>query len=84
MATFAETIEYKLEVLPNKTIQCRRADIVLKDGVEVARSYQRMAHAPGSDVSAACQEVQDVAGALWTQEVIDAYEASLPAPLSGE
>ena len=29
---FTEQQEYKLEILPNKVIQVRRSDIVLKDG----------------------------------------------------
>ena len=61
-----ERCEYKLEIIPpNYVIQCRRADIVEKDGVEIARGYFRTIYAPGDDVSAACPEVQKVAAALW-------------------
>ena len=78
---FTERSEYKLEILPpHNIIQCRRADIVEKDGVEVGRQYHRMVHAPGSDMSMACPEAQAVATALWTAESIAAYEASLPDP----
>tara|TARA_R100001460_G_scaffold96522_1_gene138938 strand:- start:26 stop:280 length:255 start_codon:yes stop_codon:yes gene_type:complete len=73
-----ESFEYKLEIIPPySVIQCRRADIISKDGVEIARSYHRTVYAPGDDVSEAPQEVQDVAGVLWTQELIDAYLASI-------
>jgi hypothetical protein len=73
-----ESFEYKLEIIPPySVIQCRRADIIFKDGVEIARSYHRTVYAPGDDVSEAPQEVQDVAGVLWTQELIDAYLASI-------
>ena len=76
---FTERSEYKLEILPPYSIiQCRRADIVEKDGVEIGRQYHRMVHSPGDDMSMACPEAQAVAGALWTQEVVDAYQASLP------
>ena len=75
---FTERSEYKLEILPpHNIIQCRRADIVEKDGVEVGRQYHRMAHVPGSDMSMACSEAQAVAGVLWTTESIAAYEATL-------
>ena len=84
---FTEKQEYKLEVLPPfSVIQCRRADIVEKDGVEVGRSYHRHVRNPGDDVSSDCAELQSVATALWTQEVIDAYAAHIastaPAELS--
>lgn len=74
---FTETFEYKLEIIPpSSIIQCRCADIIKKDGVEVARSYHRTVYSPGDDVSEAPQEVKDVAGALWTAELIEAYKES--------
>ena len=75
---FTEKQEYKLEVLENGTIQVRRADIVLKDDVEVGRQFHRHCLAPGADVSKEYAEVQAVAAAVWTAEVVSAYEASLP------
>ena len=77
MATYSERIEYKEEILPNQIIQLRTATIVERDGVEVGRQYHREAFAPGDDVSGAPDEVQAIAGVLWTDEVIAAYEASL-------
>ena len=77
MATYSERLEYKEEILPNQTIQLRTATIVERDGVEVGRQYHREAFTPGSDVSAAPGEVQAIAAALWTTEVIAAYEASI-------
>jgi len=75
---FTERSEHKLEIIPPYSIiQCRRADIIEKDGVEVGRTYHRHVRTPGEDVSDDCAEVQAVAAALWTQEVIDAYQASL-------
>ena len=75
---FTERSENKLEIIPPYSIiQCRRADIVEKDGVEVGRTYHRTVYCPGDDVSEAPSEVQAVASALWTQEIIDAYQDSL-------
>lgn len=75
---FTEKQEYKVEVIPPfKILQVRRADIVEKDGVEVGRTYHRHVRNPGDDVSSDCAEVQAIAGALWTAEVIAAYNASL-------
>ena len=77
---FTEHVEYKEEVLPNQVIQIRRADIVKKDGVEVGRSYHRSVTHPGDDISGEPAEVQAIANALWTAEVVAAYKASQTGP----
>ena len=78
---FTERFEYKLEIIPPySTIQCRRADIIEKDGVEVGRTYHRHVRVPGEDVSNDCAELQAVAAALWTPEVVAAYQASIVTP----
>ena len=75
----SETQRYKIEVNENKSIGVRRADVILKDGTEVARSYHRVCYMPGADVKAEPAEVQAVAAAVWTPEVIAAYEAEQAA-----
>ena len=78
MAAFTERSEYQLEVIPPYSIiQCRRADIIEKDGVEVGKTYHRHVRVPGDDVSDDCPELQAVAAALWTPQVIADYQASL-------
>ena len=73
---FTERHEHKLEIIPPfNIIQCRRADIVEKNGVEVGRTYHRHVRSPGDDVSSDCAELQAVATALWTDEVVAAYQA---------
>jgi len=75
---FTERKEHKLEIIPPfSIIQCREANIVEKDGVEVGKTYHRHVRVPGDDVSEDCTELQAVAAALWTPEVIAAYRASL-------
>jgi hypothetical protein len=76
---FTEHIEYKEEILPNQTIQVRRADVIKKDGVEVGRTYHRNVVFPGQDVSDQPAEVQAIAAALWTEEVVAAYQAQVAA-----
>jgi hypothetical protein len=84
MANFVERQEHKLEIIPPYSIiQCRRADIIEKDGVEVSRSYHRYVRVPGEDVSEDCAELQAVASSLWTPEVIAAYQADLAASAGG-
>ena len=69
--------EYKEEILPNKTIQIRTTTVLEEDGVELARTHHRHVVVPGDDVSGEIQEVQDIASALWTDEVVAAYQASI-------
>ena len=70
-------LEYKEEILPNQTIQIRTTTVVEEDGVELARNHTRHVVHPGDDVSGEVQEVQTIAAALWTPEVIAAYQASI-------
>ena len=77
---FTERSENKIEIIPPYNIlQCRRADIVEKDGVEVGRTYHRHTKVPGSDMTGECAEMQAIATALWTTEVVDAYNAMIAA-----
>lgn len=77
-------LEYKEEILPNQVIQIRTTTVVEEDGVELARNHHRHVVHPGDDVSGEVQEVQDIANALWTDEVIAAYQASIAPELEGE
>ena len=69
--------ELKEEILPNQIIQVRTTSVVEEDGVELGRSHHRHVVVPGDDVTGEAQEVQDIANALWTTEVIAAYQASI-------
>ena len=70
-------LEYKEEILPNQIIQIRTTTVVEEDGVELARNHHRHVVVPGQDVSGEVQEVQDIAAALWTADVISEYQASI-------
>ena len=69
------------------TLQIRRADVIEKEGVEIARSYHRHAIVPGSvgigttlvptDISGEEPIVQTVANAVWTVANKEAYRAYL-------
>ena len=69
--------ELKEEILPNQVIQIRTTTVVEEDGVELGRSHHRHVVVPGHDVTGEAQEVQDIAAALWTADVISAYQASI-------
>lgn len=72
--------EYKEEILPNQIIQIRTTTVIEEGDVELARNHHRHVVVPGQDVSGEVQEVQDIANALWTTEVIAAYQASIAEP----
>ena len=76
-------LEYKEEILPNQVIQIRTTTVVEEDGVELARNHHRHVVVPGGDVTGEVQEVQDIAAALWTADVIAAYAASIAEPEAG-
>jgi urease accessory protein UreE len=67
----------KIEVLELGGIQVRRKDKVLKDGVEIAATFHRHVVNPGDDLTNEDPKVIAVAEAIWTEEVIAAYQAHL-------
>ena len=80
----------KIEVVGTyKAVQVRRAEIIEKDGVEIARSFQRHALVCGTidesdnfvdtDISGEDADVQAICNAVWTTTVKDAYKAHLIA-----
>lgn len=69
----------KIEVVENGTVQVREATRIMKDGEQIAQTYHRWSFAPGSDISEQPANVQAIAFAAWTPEVIAAYEAQQEA-----
>ena len=67
------------------TLQIRKADIIEKDGVEIARSYHRHTLEPGTvgtgttliptDISGEESLVQSIANAVWTADAKEAYRS---------
>ena len=86
-----ESIEYdKIEIVgPYKNVQVRKAHVVKKDGVELARSFERHALCIGlldesdnlvdTDISSEPSEVQAVCNAVWTTDIKAAYKSFLIA-----
>jgi hypothetical protein len=77
MALTEKTIIDKIEVIENSSIQVRTATVIEKDGTELTRTFHRHVVAPGTDISNEDPKVQAIATAIWTEEVIAAYSASL-------
>ena len=73
----------KIEVVGNGILQVREATTILKDGVEYAKTFHRWTFTPESDISAMPANVQAIAQAAWTPEVIAAYKAQIEASRLG-
>jgi hypothetical protein len=69
----------RVEVVGNGILQVREATTILKDGEFYARTFHRWSFTPESDISAMPANVQAIAQAAWTPEVIAAYKAQLEA-----
>ena len=77
MAISEKNIIDVIEILENNTIQIRNANIIERDGIEIAKTYHRHVLSPGDDVSKEDLRVQSIANAIWTDDVINAYKASI-------
>jgi len=77
MALIEKQIIDKIEVIENNSIQVRTANIIEKDGLEISRTFHRHVLSPGDSVITEDPKVQAIANAIWTEEVIEAYQASL-------
>ena len=76
-----ERQEYKVEIIPPYSVlQVRRADIIERDGEEIARSYSRHVLTPGSDYSAEPAVVRAIALSLWSPALATAYENQTEPP----
>tara|TARA_R100000234_G_scaffold111403_1_gene84362 strand:- start:44 stop:334 length:291 start_codon:yes stop_codon:yes gene_type:complete len=90
----AESIEYdKIEVVGTyKVIQVRKKNVIKKDGIEIASTFERYALQVGAldasdnlvdtDISAEPTEVSAICNAVWTADVKAAYKAKLIADKS--
>jgi hypothetical protein len=76
MALTEKTIIDKIEVIENNSIQVRTATVIEKDGVEISRTFHRHVVAPGADLTNEDPKVQAIANAIWTDEIITAYQES--------
>ena len=87
----SESIEYdKIEVVSQyKAVQVRKATVIKKDGVELAKSFERYVLHAGTldasdelvdtDLSGQPAEVSAICTAVWTTDVKAAWKAKLIA-----
>ena len=79
MALTEKIIIDKIELIENNSIQVRTATVIEKDGIELTRTFHRHVVAPGADITNEDPKVQAIANAIWTEEIIAAYSASIAA-----
>ena len=77
MALTKQQVIDKIEVVENGSLQIRQVTKIMEDGKELSSSYHRWSFAPGDDVSNQPANVQAIAAAAWTAEVIAAYQAKI-------
>ena len=75
MALTETTKVDQIELIENNSIQVRTATIIERDGTEISRTFHRHVVTPGEDISNEDPKVQAIANAIWTEEVIAAYQA---------
>jgi len=69
----------KIEVVENGAVQVRQITRIMEDGTELSASYHRWALVPGADLTGQDAKVVAIANAVWTAEVIAAYQAQQEA-----
>lgn len=80
MALTEQSIIDSINARPSGHIEVRRADLVVRDGVEIAKTYHRHVLSPGDDLSAQDPRVVAIAHAVWTPDVLAAFQAISAAP----
>ena len=77
MALIEKQLVDLVELVQSNHIQVRTANIIERDGVEVSRTFYRHVLSPGDSIVNEDPKVQAIANAVWTEEVIAAYQASI-------
>jgi hypothetical protein len=82
MALLKQRVQDKIEIVSAfKHIQIRYADQIVEDGSVISQSYWRTVVNCGDFDAADEHNVRAIATAIWTEEIIAAYQASLNTPV---
>lgn len=57
-------------------LEIRIANLVMEDGVEIAKNYHRRVITPGDDVTNEPQKIKALANLIWTPAMIAAAQAA--------
>ena len=78
MSITKEKIIDQITVTENGIILYREATSFVEDGVAITKTYHRNSLTPAQDLTGVPEKVVAICNTAWTQDVIDAYKASLP------
>jgi len=78
MSITKETAIDQITVTENGIILYREVTRIMEDGTELTKTYHRNSLTPAQDLTGVPEKVVAICNAAWTQDVIDAYQASLP------
>lgn len=70
-----ELIIDQIEIIRDGSLQIRRANLIMEDGVEIAKTYHRNVLHPGDDLGGQDGKITAVADAVWTPKVIKEYKS---------
>jgi hypothetical protein len=76
MAITKQTVVDQVTVQENGIILYREATRIIEDGVQLTQTYHRTSLTPGQNLTGQPANVQAIAQAAWTPEVVAAYEAA--------
>ena len=77
MALTKNVVVDQITVTENGIVLVRETTTIKEDGVELSKKYHRSSFTPGQDLTGQPANVQAIAAAAWTPEVIAAYEEQL-------
>ena len=84
MALIEKTIVDKIEIVGDfKHVQVREDNLIVDDATDDIKSrgnYRRYVLSPGDDLSGQPADVAEIANAVWTDEIVAAYEAHQAVP----
>jgi len=84
MSTFTETkVIDNITVTENGIVLYREATRILKDDVEVSKTFHRTSLTPAQDLTGQPANVVAICNAAWTDEVVAAYQAQVAAQQIG-
>jgi archaellum component FlaF (FlaF/FlaG flagellin family) len=69
----------QITVTENGIVLFREATRIMEDGNQISQTYHRTSLTPGQDLTGQPANVTAICNAAWTQEVIDAYNATQAA-----
>jgi len=78
MALTEQQVVDEITIVEDGIVRVRTATVIKRDGVEINRSFHRHMLCPGDDLTGQDARVSSIANATWTDEVVNAYKASLP------